>query len=263
MSFNRQIFYINSRNRATGTNENFTFTLTGLSPTSNYTHASVLQCTIPKSYYLVQDAYNTFTLDENGTLTTITIPSGNYTRRSFQTVLQTTLRNESPNGWTYTVSYANTLTSSETGKYSYAVSGNGGVQPSFIFTTNIYEQMGFDVDSTNAFVGDALTSANVIKLEREDCLYLHCDMITNGNDSILQELFAGNQANLSSIYFTNPSPLDYSKKITLKNGNTARFHLTNEDNQTMNLNGQNMVISLLLFQDKEERLSNALSKIWG
>ena len=74
---------INSEDRASGTAGAFSYYI----PNDGfYTHAIVLGCNIPVSYYLVQAPYNTFTLHEAGTNTIVTVPPGNYNVNSFKTV---------------------------------------------------------------------------------------------------------------------------------------------------------------------------------
>src|SRR5699024_3471995 len=98
---NKKLYYINSRNRLNGDNSEFSYQIE--LPTPNYyDHVVVLQAVIPKSYYLVQEGYNTFKImmfayyqgDEYPAGEWIVnIPPGNYTRRSFQNVLTDTLNN--------------------------------------------------------------------------------------------------------------------------------------------------------------------------
>src|ERR1700722_15707103 len=102
----QRIFYVDSHQRLSGTLSDFTFQfdLQG----QNYDYAVVLQATIPKSYYLVQNGQNTFQLQELTSTVTITMPIGNYSRSSFRAQLQTSLNASSPNSWAYVVSIPNT-----------------------------------------------------------------------------------------------------------------------------------------------------------
>src|SRR6185312_1618848 len=162
-------YYVNSANRdATGINKDchFNYTFNNEIDSGDWKEVVLLEATIPKSYYLVQNAYNTFTLREPGAAdATITIPPGNYSRSSFLTMLPPILNTGSPHGWVYTMSYPDASSSANTGKFTYSVSGNGGNQPSFIMNSNsqIREQLGFPANSTNTFVGNSLVSANVFK----------------------------------------------------------------------------------------------------
>lgn len=256
----KQIFYINSENRVSGTYSDFKHTL-DIAPNTNFDTAVILNMSIPKSYYLVQNNYNTFTLDEINLTATITVPAGNYTRTSFKTTLQNLLTSNSPNGWSYTVSFPPS-TSVDTGKYTYSVSGNGGVQPKFILDTNsatLFGPMGFDSHSTNVFNADTLISTNVINLQAETALFLHSDLIGNNKDDILQEVYGVDDLNFSNIVYSCTELEAYSKPLASKAGNIARFYITNENNVLMDLNGQNVVFTLMLY--KKDNIYNILKNM--
>jgi len=136
----RKIFYVDSHQRVSGTDSDFLYVLN--MNNQIYDSVCMLQCNIPKSYYLVQAGQNTFTLVENTSSVVVSIPIGNYGRSSFKTQAQTSLNEASPHGYVYTVSISNSSSGADTGLYYFSVSGNGSVQPQFIFTTYLYEQFG-------------------------------------------------------------------------------------------------------------------------
>lgn len=242
-----RFYYVNSRLRRSGTDCNFSYKL-DVPPNSGYTHIAVLNAVIPKSYYLVQEGYNTFRLSENGNEITITIPVGNYSRQSFRSKLQQLLNANSPNNCVYTVSIPGTG-EPDTGKYTFNVSGNGGVQPIFNFDqNNIHEQLGFDPESTNQFIGNVMVSKNVIKFQIEDALFLRSNIVDNGVDNVLQMIPLVNNPDFSDVIFTNQDVLGYSKKLSHNTSNIYDFSLTDEDGVFMELNGQNMVFSVMLYK---------------
>ncbi len=242
----KKLIYINSRNRISGNHSDFSFKmdLNGIDPD----FVSVLQCNIPKSYYMVQANQNTFTLSENSVDTVITIPIGNYNRINFKTTLQTLLNTNSSQLWIYAVSIPSS-SSADNGKYTFTVSNNSSIQPSFTFssTNNIYELMGFNAGSTNAFVTDVLESTNVIKLQKEDTLYINSDLVGGNHVGILQEIYCHNSADYDNIIFNNNNADLYSKNMNSANNNVYRFFLTNEDGVLMDLNGQNWTMTLVCF----------------
>ena len=126
----KRIYYIDSHDRVSGTHSDFTYFLD--MKNEDYDSVVLLQASIPKSYYIVQNGRNTFTLDENGTQVVISLPIGNYSRSSFRAQLQTSLNASSPNGWAYVVSVPNASVTADNGFYTFTVSGNGGIQPQFI-----------------------------------------------------------------------------------------------------------------------------------
>lgn len=246
MISSKRFYYVDSRNRIEGTDSDFLFSIK-IPSEEKYTHVCILNAVIPKSYYLVRSNKNTFHINENGTVSLVTIPVGNYSRRSFQSVLQTQL-NAASIGWTYTITYPNTSTEADTGKYTYTVTGNGGVQPQFIFTTNVFEQLGFNQNTTVTFVGDTLTSSNVIKMQQEDALFLHSDIANGGNESssILQELYSASTITYGTIVFNNLDPVSNAKVLRSANNNVYRFTLTDESNEIINLNGLNIVFTVMV-----------------
>ena len=159
-------FYVNSRNRMSGTDSNFAYYF-NIPKDSRYNKVCLLQASIPKSYYMVQEG-EYFDLQEGILTANITVPP-NYTRKSFAVVLQATLTTSSPNGWTYLITYPNSSTLGDTGLYTYTVSGNAGTQPTFIFSTSndLWKHMGFNSGSTNNFTANSITSENVINLQRD------------------------------------------------------------------------------------------------
>jgi hypothetical protein len=169
----------------------------------------------------------------------------NYSRNSFQTHVQTQLN--ALGAYTYAITVPDT-NSPETGKFTFAVTGNGGgIQPIFTFGKYVYEPMGFEANSTNTFVADTLESVNVINLQKENTLFIHSDLCTNGTDNVLQEIYTNNTSDYGNIIFLNANVTESSKRITTVD-NVYRFYLTDENGQAINLNGRNWVMALLLYK---------------
>ena len=244
---NKKLFYINSRNRENGTDNDFEVTVQ-LPSFQNFSKICVLSITLPKSYYCVQDGYNTFILKENTTQTTITLPPANYNRRSLASTITTLLNLVSPNGWIYEITYPNHLLNADNGKYTITVSGNS-TQPSFIFDDNgVYELLGFSANSTNTFINDKIISTNVCKIQSEDVIRLHSNMSDNNGDDVLLEIYSGSTQTFSNIVWTCPDVQAYSREITRRSTNSYRFFLTNEDNQRINFNGLNVCFTILVYE---------------
>jgi hypothetical protein len=249
MAFTKQVYHINSRNRLTGTDSDFTYAidLKNFDPS----HCVVLQANIPKSFYIVQDGYNTFTLTEEGgaNSATVTIPVGNYSRLSFRTALQTLLNTSSPNGYTYAVTTPTTSSASDTGKFTFTCVGHT-LESGFTFAANnnIFELMGFDAGSANAFVGGSLVSTNVIKLSKEDTIYIRTDLVGGLSGGILQEIYSVDSNDFSNIVFQQFAHEYYEKEINTSNSNAFRFYLTNEDGGRLDLNGLNWNLTLCCYK---------------
>lgn len=237
-------YYINSNKRTSGSHSDFQYKID--IPTGNYTHVSAVSISIPKSFYLVQNNLNTFTVDENGTTTIITIPIGTYTRTSFISTLQTLLNANCL--WTYSLTIPETSTSAETGKITYTVSDNTDLISSFIFDTNpVYELMGFEQGTTNVFINNVLISASVINLQQESTLFIHTDMVTSSNDNILENVFCENVSNYGNIIYQNNDLIGNSKYIS-NIQDSYRFYLTDENDTQIDLNGRNWQLTLIIFE---------------
>ena len=81
----KRIFYVNSRDRISGTDSDFNISI-DMGPSPKYNRICALQA-IPKSYYLIQAGFNTFSLTENGNTATVTFIPGNYSMSSFVALL--------------------------------------------------------------------------------------------------------------------------------------------------------------------------------
>ncbi len=243
----KRIYYIDSHNRIGGNNSNFTYQIQ-IPRDMGFDRVVLLTAVIPKSYYLIADGLNTMTLQEDGSNITITFPPGNYSASSFAAVCTNLLTTASVSGITYTVKYPNIATSANTGRFLFTAStGN----PSLIFGDALYEQFGFDDNSTNAFVVSSLTSKNVIKFQVKDTLLLHSDICTNGQDDILNEIFVAASPDFSNIKYDCIDVQAYSKTLSTQNQNTYRFSLTDEDGNNLDLNGLNMVLTICIYKNDD------------
>jgi hypothetical protein len=247
-----QLFYINSYNRTSGTNSNFSYKL-NIDINKNYNKVVVLQASVPKTFYMISSTTNTFILKENSTNTVINVPPGNYDINSFKTVVQALLNTSSPNNWVYTITLPNTNITADTGLYTFAVSGNTS-QPSLIFTgtnNNCYENLGFMAGSTNTFNANTLVSVNVINFSLESTLFIHSDICSNRlNDNVLQEIYTTGVDYSSFIKYDCYSPELYAKDFVGKS-DTYSFYLTDENGVLINTNGINMNITICIFHEND------------
>lgn len=248
---NKRIFYVDSHQKlnATDTDSNFSYSFD--THGEIYDYVAVLQATIPKSYYIVQAGRNTFQLNEDGEIVTISVPIGNYSRSSFKVAVQALLTSNSPHGFIYTISIPNVASQADDGKYTFTVSDPPPTMViQFIFTDFLFEQFGFDDNSTNLFVDLTLKSTNVVKFQLKDVLYIHSDISNNGVDDVLQEILGVDSPTFGNLLFFNYSFEAYSKPITNVN-NVYHFYLTDEDNVPIDLNGQNIVFTIVMYKKDE------------
>src|SRR5688500_1878530 len=123
MSLSQRIYYINTLNRKQGTTENFTYELQ-IPLTEGYNRVSVLNVSIPNTFYLIQEGLNIFIIREGGIDRTITIPPGNYSSKTFLLIVAPLLNAGAPPGWSYTMTIPNHNATAQTGKITYSVTGN-------------------------------------------------------------------------------------------------------------------------------------------
>ena len=250
---NKKIFYVNSRDRISGTDSDFIFKV-DMPSMQNFNKICVLSIILPKSYFNVQNNYNTFILEEKGVQTIITVPAANYNRRSLATGIIDLLNTNSPNTWIYDMTYPNSIVEPDDGKYTFTVTGNDA-QPRLIFDDNgMFELLGFDINSTNIFDSNSLKSSNVCKIQSEDVIRLHSNISDNNGDDVLLELYSSSTQSFSNIVFTCQDINVYSRDITSKGTNTYRFFLTNEDNQRLDLNGLNICFSIIVYEESKKLL---------
>lgn len=249
---NSRVEYINSANRDNGTNENFTYTM-NMSQDEYYDKVVVLFANIPISYYLINSGLNTFQLKELSTTVTVTVPPGDYSATSFITVVLPLINSASPNNWTYTMTLNNSFTNVMNGLFYYGVSGNSG-QPSFIFSGFLFDQFGFNANSTNTFVSGLLQSVNVLNFIPETTMYLYSNLIdtkSNNTTNILQEFYGQNNTNFSNLVYQCTAYEPYSKNINKSKTNSFTITLLDEYGNLMNLNGRPLFITLLFYKSND------------
>ena len=263
LRYQPQTYYINSFDRIVGDHTNFVCQKLDLN-NQPYTHCCVKQVGIPKVFPNIPSNYNKFTLKEGLVTRTITLEVGYYNKNTMIAELPALLNQASilnGNNWVYTMSYR-TATQVQNFKYTFSVSGNGGSQPSFIFTeSQIYLQLGFDV-GTHAFTSNSLVSDNIINFNPTSKLYIKSDLVSSSNESILQEILNVDLVGFgSSIFYQNQGNLDLESKLLVGNQkDTFNIQLVNENGQYVDLQGQDWSFSIILFvrQDTQELIRDDL-----
>lgn len=243
----QQIIYINSINKFTGeTNSNFRASIQIANHA--YDHAVCLAASIPVSYYMIQDGYNTFKLTEASGDKIITVDEGNYSIANFSNKIKSVLNANS--SYIYNTSY-----STITGKITITVSGNSIDQPVLtMLGSNLYKYFGFSIGSVNAFLNNTLTSTNVCQFVNEETLYIHSDLVQNNDDNVLQEVYASSNLPFSTVAYLASAPFAYGKRINTNKNNIYNFYLLNENDEPINLQGCNMSLTILLFKKTDDSL---------
>ena len=247
------LIHIDSHQRLSGTHQDGLYKINIENGTiQDYDRVVLLSATVPKSYYAIEEGFNSFVLDENGATATITIPPGTYSANQFKDILPPLLNTASPNGWTYTMTFSQT-----TAKFTWTVTGNGGVQPSFITSNNVVEQLGFVrtlTPTAQYFSGDTLTSTTVIDMSPENNIFIRSEICLGGdnNSDILQDLQGSGVPPFGQINYQCTELEGYSKGLN-KSSDVFRFYITNEDDEglgrrILQLNDKNWTATLLLYK---------------
>ena len=247
------VISFNSKDRAGGTNSNFISSPVDLG-INKYDSVCLVQASIPRSFYNVATNFNTFTLREPAPLLrtiTITMSAGSYNKINFASVLATTLTAASlasGNAWTYAVSYPSALVG-DTFKYTFTVSGNGVNQPSFIFTTNMNRQLGFEENTTYAFTSNTLTSVNCINLSYITRAFIKSNVCQNAQDGILEEILNyGSFPMLSLCYYQQLSFDLNTRSYNTSSANSWNFSIVDSFDREIELNGIPWSFSLVFYK---------------
>jgi hypothetical protein len=247
------VISLNSKDRVGGENSNFISKAIDLG-INKYDSVCLVQASIPRSFYNVATNFNTFTLREPAPLLrtiTITMPVGSYNKINFASVLATTLTAASlasGNSWTYAVSYPSALVG-DTFKYTFSVSGNGVNQPSFILTTNMNRQLGFEENTTYAFVSNSLVSVNCINLSYITRAFIKSNVCLNAQDGILEEVLNyGSFPMLSLCYYQQLSFDLNTRSYNSSSSNSWNFALVDSFDRLIDLNGIPWSFSLVFYK---------------
>lgn len=250
---NKQIFYIDSHNRASGTHDNFEIDI-NLLPDKEVDSLCVMRATIKKSYYIIQDGSNTFYLKEGAQQALITVPEGNYSATSFRTVLAPLLNAASltMSGYTYAITIPTGLTTAQTGKFTYTSTGNDSA---FVIDYYLFEQLGFDPNQTVSFVNGSLTSETGLNFQVKSTLNIHSNMVGGLQSDIIQEISTTGSDFIQLKY----ECFDYEANSLpfIRNGNRYRFTMLDEDHNPIDLT-LNVLITVMVY--KRNDILDKLSK---
>lgn len=254
MSFlKRKYLYIDSGTQLSSNSNTWSANLDINLDIEAYDRVTLIQCQIPTSYYLVVSGSNQIVLTEGTQSVTILITPGNYNIFSWSSHVAGLLTSNSPNGYSYTITYPNSYTSPDTGKFTYTVSSTAQtVSFTFPSTTTVFDQFGFYPNTTNTFVGGILVSAAVVSFVPETSLFIHCSACdaesTAPFSDVLEGIYGFNVQPFSSIVFVNPDPVNTSKKLKSRD-RSVTFSICDERGGPIFLNAQNVLLTLMVFQD--------------
>lgn len=244
------ILSFNSKDRISGTNSNFYSNPVDLG-LNQYNSVCLVQASIPKSWFNMPTNYNTFTLTELSSSTTVTIPIGNYTKINLATKLSSVLTSASVtlgHNWVYTCSYP-PYTEPDDFKYTFTVTGNSGNQPIFTFSNSSpFRQIGFDVGSYS-FTANTLQSVNAINLSYVLRAFIKSNIVQETTDNILEEILSVGSFPPQSVIFFQQYSFDMnSKPLNTSTNNSWNFVLQDSYGQEIDLNGIPWAFTICFFQ---------------
>ncbi len=244
----KQTVYINSANRldASNSSTNFLYIL-DIDNNKEYDRVSLIDLVVPKSFYNVNSSNNTMIVEENSIQRTISMPIGNYSRKSFRSVLQTQLNTNAETGYVYSISYNQSSSQQDDGKYTFSCN-TVSPQPIFIIGTGLFEQMGFNKNSTNTFENDVLISSNVVNFRAKTRLIFKSSLCQNYNNNILHYI-TSIDADYDYVNFQNNNIIETYKDFIRSNTNIYSFQLLDESYNPIDLNGLNISFSILLWKE--------------
>jgi len=253
----KKVIYVDSGAQLTSSKNTWNIAI-DINLEGDYNRITVLQSQIPVSYYVIGLGANTFTLTEGNSSVTVTITPANYNVFSFSTTVGALLTAASPNGYTYTITYPNAYTSPDTGLLTYTVNSIAKtVSFTFPARSPLSEQFGFVSGSTNFLsvsgLVQTITSTNVVNFTPENSLYIRCNFCdgetTSEQSDVILAVYGSNVQPYSTITFTNPCPLETSKRLTSRDRNLS-FSVCDENSQPIFMNGGNIQMTLMFYKDE-------------
>ena len=243
----KQILYIDTSRRQSGSHSNFSYVL-DINQFYDYDSVVLLDASIPKSTYLINENNNTFVVTENGINRTITVPPGNYNRSSFKNVV---LQKLNEGSYTYTMTFDNSAKTGDDGKFTFSCLET---TPTFTFSNNLYRQMGFENNTSYTFVnssigyGSTLLSANVTNFRYQSVYFIISDICQNYNNNVLQSIISTNFQDYNYITYHCLDPISYTKDFIREKSNLYNFRLVDENFQEIDLNGIAMNLTIMLYK---------------
>jgi hypothetical protein len=244
-------YVVDSSQRISGTDTDFLYNI-DIPQTADYDHVVLNQISIPRSFYDIEEPYNTFILKENSTIINCTISEGMYNVYSLILQIQTVLNTNTTLGLTYSVTYPNAATSPNTNKLTFTISTLSSYTISLTFPY-MYYQFGFEQNVSNSFVsvvgGYSLTSVNSIQVTGMNRLFLCSDICGLSDNNLLHEILCvGEFPSCSFIFYENLNPHLTNKVFTNKENTAFRFQLFDKNNRVVNLRGLPLIFSFTLFK---------------
>lgn len=244
----KQTIYINSKDRLSGTSSDFVARIE-VDRSIAFDKISLINATIPRSFYNVTSRNNVFLVEENGQQRSITLPPANYSRKTIRNVVQSLLNTDSEPGYSYTVSIDSSSVG-DTGKFTFTVT-TSNPQPSFIFSSSSpVAELGFPI-GTHAFVTGKLVAVNVANLLEKSRVIIRSNICQNQNNNVLQNMLATSGSSFDFINYSNNTPVENYRDFVMDASNIYTFTLYDENLDVLDLNGLNFSFTIMLWRESK------------
>lgn len=231
------IIFLNSANRLSGSIHDFIINFNDLlikAPKNHYIQLNVEQVSINRSWFSIQEGFNTFILTNNLNVnTSIIIPEGYYNAFDVRTVLQSQLP-------LFTVTYEKL-----TNKFIFQCNDFTGVtNRRFIFTGNTMSSLlGFNTTETPTFtsLNNIIKSTKPIKVNEDAVILLRSDINKQslsslesiGLDIKESDIICSipiDAAPFDNVIYNRNNNANFTFNILTPSINKVRFYITNELN---------------------------------
>lgn len=200
----------------------------------NHNRISVLNASLPKTYYVIQDSSNTFLLDS----TEYTVPVGNYSSSELITAI-------------------NSLT---TGVASFSLSTltnlvtiTSTVSDTIQCTASVARCLGLEKDTEYSFSDNIVTSIRPINFQQVLEVAILCDLAIDTSAAnpanMLGKIPMSDQYYSNIINYVNPNPEMSSKALVNNPVKYVTLTLQNEDEETINFNNSEIRLTLVSYED--------------
>lgn len=259
-------FIISSKTRQSGDINNFIHKI-DFERGHEFDSIALISASIPKSYYMLDSTRDNITLgySEDGDTSSVILSSGDYNATNLIYLLSQLLTAGSPNGYTYTVTFADPDVSPVTNKLIFQVTGNAGIQPIFTFYGTTYNELaqltGFEYNTSYQFVGDILISPNIVNYNLIPHLIIKSDIARNSGDNTQDTAILGfiptHNVTVGGTIDYQMLQIDHDHKDFINHSNNSfNFALYDDDDRLLNLNGLDWFCQIMLY--KKDRSSQYL-----
>lgn len=243
--------HVDSIDRVSGTTDDFTVLINFPVKNVEYTHVSLLNAVLVKSWYMIDEPYNYINLIENSTVIKIYIDPGNYDVENFCVKMTTLLNQYSANNWVYTIEYLHNLNDidgePDLSKFKITCNHNFSLLADNTIISGVF---GLTINQQETSTSNILISPNVINFQPVRMLFLKSDICNNCDKSVLKSIVVGNQPYSTYINVDVSDVEMASKKFEsslISGSNIFRFYLTDNYDQTINLHGINISLTLVFY----------------